>query len=149
MSLPRTRSLVNNSVTISPKDGFTEAEVDGTVKSMTLDDLTTQPATKIINGSLNKSGQNNHNTTSAEINGVQCIKNGTNKGPIGPNEALRHYSSVLTSYELHDILSFSEIYFLGHKAKKRTGVIGGPNNCNYDNEHGSYIHIVHDHVAYR
>ncbi|XP_073994298.1 dual-specificity tyrosine phosphorylation-regulated kinase 3 isoform X2 [Rhodnius prolixus] len=154
MSLPRTRSLVNNTVTISPKDGFTEPEVDGTVKSMTLDDLTTTQSSKIINGSLNKTGQNNHNNAnSGEINGIQCIKNGSNKakrrGPIGPNEALRHYSSVLTSYELHEILSFSEIYFLGHKAKKRTGVIGGPNNCNYDNEQGSYIHIVHDHVAYR
>ncbi|KAK9497298.1 hypothetical protein O3M35_004642 [Rhynocoris fuscipes] len=161
MSLPRTRSLLNNTVSISSdKNDLHDDLVDGTAKSMTLDDLTStqqsqqqqQVTTKLLNGSLNKTNQNNHNSN--DINGsVQCVKNGTNKDkrrvPITPNEALRLYSSVLTSYELHEILTFSEIYFLGHKAKKRAGVIGGPNNCNYDNEQGSYIHIVHDHVAYR
>ncbi|KOB73547.1 Dual specificity tyrosine-phosphorylation-regulated kinase 2 [Operophtera brumata] len=37
----------------------------------------------------------------------------------------------------------------GANAKKRPGLVGFPNNCEYDNEQGSYIHIPHDHIAYR
>ncbi|KAL1110328.1 hypothetical protein AAG570_007861 [Ranatra chinensis] len=80
-------------------------------------------------------------------------KNGTNKhktrGPILPQDVLRRYGNLLTSYEFHEILSYPQVYFIGHHAKKRQGIIGGPYNCNYDNEQGSYIHITHDHVAYR
>ena len=28
-------------------------------------------------------------------------------------------------------------------------MIGGPNNCGYDEENGSYICVPHDHVSYR
>lgn len=53
----------------------------------------------------------------------------------------------LTPYEHHEIYKYSQIYFIGANAKKRSGT--GPNNSDYDNENGSYIHIPHDHVAYR
>uniref|UniRef100_A0A146M0X0 dual-specificity kinase n=3 Tax=Lygus hesperus TaxID=30085 RepID=A0A146M0X0_LYGHE len=170
MSLPRTRSLLNNTVScnISPKEGFMDVpEVSTPLKSNTLDDITHNA--KIVNGNLSKlpstnlSNSQNQSTihNSAELNGLnqhaQQVKNGNNaarttqkrRGPIGPNIALRYYSSILTTYELHEIQNYPEIYFIGHKAKKRAGIIGGPNNSNYDNENGSYIHIIHDHVAYR
>ncbi|XP_074603277.1 dual specificity tyrosine-phosphorylation-regulated kinase 2-like [Brevipalpus obovatus] len=42
-----------------------------------------------------------------------------------------------------------EIYFVGTKVKKRFGVTGAPNNSGYDDESGSYLHVLHDHIAYR
>lgn len=58
------------------------------------------------------------------------------------------YRHKLTPYERNEILNYKQIYFIGATAMKRPG-IGGGNNCDYDNEQGSYIHIPHDHVAYR
>lgn len=140
------------------------------LKSNTLDDITHNA--KIVNGNISKLPNSNATTNSqnqtavvhnsSELNGLnqqqqsQTNKNGNNaaskpkkKGPIGPNVALRYYSNILTTYELHEVQNYREIHFIGHKAKKRAGIIGGPNNSNYDNENGSYIHIIHDHVAYR
>ena len=57
------------------------------------------------------------------------------------------YMNKLTPFEHHEIYKYSQIYFIGANAKKRSGI--GPNNSDYDNEQGSYIHIPHDHVAYR
>ena len=41
------------------------------------------------------------------------------------------------------------MYFVGPNAKKRSGVMGGANNGGYDDDQGSYIHVPHDHIAYR
>lgn len=41
------------------------------------------------------------------------------------------------------------MYFVGQNAKKRQGVLGGANNGGYDDDQGSYIHVPHDHIAYR
>lgn len=118
----------------------------GTISTTTTTTITTvnDACTKITNNGV------------AETNGInklQQSKNGSNKQkrnlPIKPYEAVSDYGNLLTNYEVHEILKFPEIYFIGHNAKKIHGLIGGPNNCSYDNEHGSYIHIVHDHVAYR
>uniref|UniRef100_A0A182LVV7 dual-specificity kinase n=1 Tax=Anopheles culicifacies TaxID=139723 RepID=A0A182LVV7_9DIPT len=48
-------------------------------------------------------------------------------------------------YEHHEIYNYPRIYFIGANAKKRRGA----GNSDYDNEQGSYIHIAHDHIAYR
>lgn len=66
-----------------------------------------------------------------------------------PDQVMKLYMNKLTPYEHHEIFNYSQIYFIGANAKKRPGIIGNPNNCDYDNEQGSYIHIPHDHVAYR
>ncbi|XP_014728137.1 PREDICTED: dual specificity tyrosine-phosphorylation-regulated kinase 3 [Sturnus vulgaris] len=66
-----------------------------------------------------------------------------------PEEAVRQFKHQLSAYEQQEIFSFSEIYFVGPSAKKRQGVIGGPNNSGYDDDQGSYIHVPHDHLAYR
>ncbi|CAG2107359.1 unnamed protein product [Medioppia subpectinata] len=47
------------------------------------------------------------------------------------------------------VVTPEQIYFIGTNAKKRQGVIGVPNNCGYDDEHGSYLHVPHDHIFYR
>ncbi|XP_017687646.1 PREDICTED: dual specificity tyrosine-phosphorylation-regulated kinase 3 [Lepidothrix coronata] len=66
-----------------------------------------------------------------------------------PEQAVKQYRHQLSAYEQQEIFNFSEIYFVGPAAKKRQGVIGGPNNGGYDDDQGSYIHVPHDHLAYR
>ncbi|TMW47225.1 hypothetical protein DOY81_007696 [Sarcophaga bullata] len=67
---------------------------------------------------------------------------------VSPQQVMILYMHKLTPYERTEILSYPQIYFIGANAKKRPGVFG-PNNSDYDNEQGAYIHIPHDHVAYR
>uniref|UniRef100_A0A8C2HK90 dual-specificity kinase n=1 Tax=Cyprinus carpio TaxID=7962 RepID=A0A8C2HK90_CYPCA len=59
------------------------------------------------------------------------------------------YMSKLSVFEHQEIFSYPEIYFIGPNAKKRQGVVGGSNNGGYDDDQGSYIHVPHDHIAYR
>lgn len=66
-----------------------------------------------------------------------------------PDQVLKLYMNKLTPYELREIFMYPHIYFIGANAKKRPGLIGMPNNSCYDNEQGSYVHIPHDHIAYR
>ncbi|XP_017596644.1 PREDICTED: LOW QUALITY PROTEIN: dual specificity tyrosine-phosphorylation-regulated kinase 3 [Corvus brachyrhynchos] len=66
-----------------------------------------------------------------------------------PEQAVKQFKHQLSAYEQQEIFNFSEIYFVGPSAKKRQGVIGGPNNSGYDDDQGSYIHVPHDHLAYR
>ncbi|XP_031782405.1 dual specificity tyrosine-phosphorylation-regulated kinase 2 isoform X2 [Nasonia vitripennis] len=68
---------------------------------------------------------------------------------VTPDIVMKLYMSKLTPYEHHEIFNYPQIYFIGANAKKRPGIIGMPNNNDYDNDKGSYIHITHDHVAYR
>lgn len=77
------------------------------------------------------------------------IKPSQTKWPIvaTPHQVMLLYMNKLTPFEHHEIYKYSQIYFIGANAKKRSGI--GPNNSDYDNESGSYIHIPHDHVAYR
>ena len=66
-----------------------------------------------------------------------------------PHDTLREFSHKLTGYERKEILEFPEIWFLGSESKKIEGVPGGSQNCGYDDENGSYIKVLHDHIAYR
>lgn len=66
-----------------------------------------------------------------------------------PMRVMELYASKLTPFEHDEIFKYPQIYFIGANAKKRPGIIGSANNSDYDNEHGSYIHIQNDHVAYR
>lgn len=69
--------------------------------------------------------------------------------PLTPEQALKQYKHHLTAYEKLEIINYPEIYFVGPNAKKRHGVIGGPNNGGYDDADGAYIHVPRDHLAYR
>ncbi|XP_008152397.1 dual specificity tyrosine-phosphorylation-regulated kinase 3 isoform X1 [Eptesicus fuscus] len=69
--------------------------------------------------------------------------------PLTPEQALKQYKHLLTGYEKLEILNYPEIYFVGPNAKKRHGVLGGPNNGGYDDAEGAYIHVPRDHLAYR
>ncbi|XP_069106811.1 uncharacterized protein [Argopecten irradians] len=72
-----------------------------------------------------------------------------NKLPMSPSEALKLYRNKLTAFEQTEILDYPEIWFLGLEAKKIEGVPGGAQNNGYDDENGSYIKVMHDHMVYR
>lgn len=73
-----------------------------------------------------------------------CIK----PVPATPDHVVKLYADKLTKYELSEIFSYPEVYFIGADAKKRKPVYGS-NNCNFDSDQGTYIHVPHDHIAYR
>ncbi|KAK3910616.1 Dual specificity tyrosine-phosphorylation-regulated kinase 2 [Frankliniella fusca] len=66
-----------------------------------------------------------------------------------PEQVMKVYRSKLMPYEQYEIYNYPEIFFIGANAEKVVGIPGAPNNYGYDNEQGSYIHVPHDHVAYR
>ncbi|KAG7264221.1 hypothetical protein CRUP_014122 [Coryphaenoides rupestris] len=70
-------------------------------------------------------------------------------GPLTSEQALRQYRNQLTALEQTEIHAYPEIYFLGPNAKKRQAVAGGSNNSGYDDDQGGYIHVPHNHLAYR
>ncbi|XP_043964920.1 dual specificity tyrosine-phosphorylation-regulated kinase 2 isoform X1 [Gambusia affinis] len=69
--------------------------------------------------------------------------------PMSPDLAMKQYMSKLSSFEHHEVFTYTEVYFIGQNAKKRNGVLGAANNGGYDDEQGSYIQVPHDHIAYR
>ncbi|XP_059805996.1 dual specificity tyrosine-phosphorylation-regulated kinase 2-like [Hypanus sabinus] len=71
------------------------------------------------------------------------------KNAMSPTQAMKLHMHKLTSFEHQEIFNYPEIYFMGLNAKKRQGVIGGSNNCGYDDDHAAYILLPHDHIAYR
>uniref|UniRef100_A0A8C6TAJ0 dual-specificity kinase n=1 Tax=Neogobius melanostomus TaxID=47308 RepID=A0A8C6TAJ0_9GOBI len=92
--------------------------------------------------SMESTESNKGSSESSSGNGSKCI-------PLTPDQALRLYRTQLSPLEHSEILSFPDIYFVGPNAKKRPAVAGGSNNCGYDDEQGGYIHVPHDHLAYR
>ncbi|XP_046882036.1 dual specificity tyrosine-phosphorylation-regulated kinase 3 isoform X2 [Hypomesus transpacificus] len=103
--------------------------------------------------SVDSTGSSKGSTDSTGPRGTNGTLNGavTGKlcGPLTPEQALRQYRSQLTPLEHTEIQSYPEIYFLGPNAKKRPAVAGGNNNGGFDDEQGGYIHVPHDHLAFR
>lgn len=69
--------------------------------------------------------------------------------PMTPSQAIKEYGHKLTGYEKKEILEYPDVWFLGLESKKIEGVPGGSQNCGYDDENGSYIKVLHDHISYR
>ncbi|XP_057186193.1 dual specificity tyrosine-phosphorylation-regulated kinase 4 isoform X1 [Triplophysa rosa] len=69
--------------------------------------------------------------------------------PMSPTTALKHFQNQLTEYEREEIMDYSEIWYLGLDTKKIEGSQGSPQNSGYDDEHGSYMKVLHDHIGYR
>ncbi|XP_052056189.1 dual specificity tyrosine-phosphorylation-regulated kinase 3 isoform X3 [Apodemus sylvaticus] len=98
-----------------------------------------------------KSSPASQGKSSESLNTVKCSLSSRSSKvlPLTPEQALKQYKHHLTAYEKMEITSYPEIYFVGPNAKKRQGVIGGPNNGGYDDADGAYIHVPRDHLAYR
>jgi dual specificity tyrosine-phosphorylation-regulated kinase 2/3/4 len=62
-----------------------------------------------------------------------------------------HLMHKLTQYEQTEILSYSEVFFVGQNAKKihSSWHSSSYQNGGYDDEQGSYRATIHDHIAYR
>ncbi|XP_061109089.1 dual specificity tyrosine-phosphorylation-regulated kinase 4 isoform X1 [Conger conger] len=69
--------------------------------------------------------------------------------PMSPTEALQNFQERLTEFEQEEIMDYSEIWYLGLDTEKIEGSQGTPQNCGYDDEHGSYIKVLNDHIGYR
>ncbi|XP_064154064.1 dual specificity tyrosine-phosphorylation-regulated kinase 2-like [Anguilla rostrata] len=71
--------------------------------------------------------------------------------PLTPEQALKQHRHQLTAAEQQEILGYPEVYFLGPNAKKRPAAAAGgsANNGGFDDDQGGYIHVPHDHLAYR
>nr|XP_002121895.4 dual specificity tyrosine-phosphorylation-regulated kinase 4 isoform X1 [Ciona intestinalis] len=71
------------------------------------------------------------------------------KLPMSSDEAVKVFGSRLTTFEQSEIVDYNDIWFLGLDGKKVQGVHGASQNCGYDDENGSYIKVLHDHMIYR
>ncbi|XP_054884525.1 dual specificity tyrosine-phosphorylation-regulated kinase 4 isoform X2 [Poeciliopsis prolifica] len=69
--------------------------------------------------------------------------------PMSPAEALSNFRERLTEFEQQEVSDFAEVWFLGLGSQKIEGSQGAAQNNGYDDEHGSYVRVLHDHIAYR
>ncbi|XP_035217716.1 dual specificity tyrosine-phosphorylation-regulated kinase 2-like isoform X2 [Stegodyphus dumicola] len=69
--------------------------------------------------------------------------------PLNPQEALAYYGTRLNKYERAEISQYPQVWYLGLEASKIEGELRGAQNCGYDDDNGSYIKVLHDHIAYR
>ncbi|XP_037082345.1 dual specificity tyrosine-phosphorylation-regulated kinase 4-like, partial [Pollicipes pollicipes] len=69
--------------------------------------------------------------------------------PLSPSDATRYYGSYMSEYELAEVEQYEEVWFLGLDANKLPGDEARQQNGGFDDEHGSYIKVPHDHIAYR
>ncbi|XP_065191553.1 dual specificity tyrosine-phosphorylation-regulated kinase mbk-2-like isoform X2 [Sycon ciliatum] len=69
--------------------------------------------------------------------------------PMSSVVALQTFSPRLTDYEQEEILEYSDVHYLGLEAKKIPAARGATQNHGYDEENGSYISVIKDHIAYR
>lgn len=68
---------------------------------------------------------------------------------LTPDQAMKLYGSKLSEFEQQEIHGYPQVYFVGQHAKKRQGIIAGPQNSGYDDDAGTYLVVAHDHVCYR
>uniref|UniRef100_A0A1I8B9A0 Dual specificity tyrosine-phosphorylation-regulated kinase mbk-2 n=1 Tax=Meloidogyne hapla TaxID=6305 RepID=A0A1I8B9A0_MELHA len=88
-------------------------------------------------------------SSSASSSSAQGLKVSLGTKGHRPDDAARIFGSKLASFESTEIYNYQRVYFVGSQAKKRQCIVGGANNNNFDDENGSYILVLHDHVAYR
>jgi len=70
---------------------------------------------------------------------------------LSPQRVVELYNDILTPYEHSEIFNYPRVYFIGSKAAalKRAGTFSMGSNFGYDDAEGSYVHVTHDHIAYR
>lgn len=71
---------------------------------------------------------------------------------VAPRQVLEVYRSRLTKYEVSEILNYPQVYFIGanpNKSRVQPGANIAYKNYGFDDASGSYIHVAHDHIAYR
>ncbi|XP_073743094.1 dual specificity tyrosine-phosphorylation-regulated kinase 4 isoform X4 [Callorhinus ursinus] len=71
------------------------------------------------------------------------------KVPLTAAEALKFFKNQLSSYEQSEILGYTKLWFLGLEAEKLHVTPEKLSKTSFDDEHGSYMKVLHDHIAYR
>uniref|UniRef100_G1SGI1 Dual specificity tyrosine-phosphorylation-regulated kinase 4 n=1 Tax=Oryctolagus cuniculus TaxID=9986 RepID=G1SGI1_RABIT len=71
------------------------------------------------------------------------------KVPLTASEALKFFKNQLSLYERSEILGYTELWFLGLEADKLNMASEKLSKTSFDDEHGSYMKVLHDHIAYR
>lgn len=145
----------------------TDAFLDGTDRNNNANNFVTEKVGSINSGSISKRGVTGSNdkksiqatSNSSSSNGSEST--GCRHLPIPPQKVLeRHdYLVHLTTWEKKEILEYSKIFFIGKSGiKKRTpqcttfhvGADGFESKLyGFDDNNGSYIPVIHDHIAYR
>ncbi|CAI8046542.1 Dual specificity tyrosine-phosphorylation-regulated kinase 4 [Geodia barretti] len=69
--------------------------------------------------------------------------------PLTPQVCKQEYGLHLSPFERKEIEEYPEIWYLGLESKKIQAEHGASQNAGYDDENGSYIKVLHDHIAYR
>lgn len=69
--------------------------------------------------------------------------------PISPQDALSRYMLFLTPFEMEEIKSFPDIYYVGQADRKIIPEDDNPLNYGFDNDSNNYNLIAGDHLAYR
>ncbi|KAI4576221.1 hypothetical protein MJT46_002056 [Ovis ammon polii x Ovis aries] len=77
------------------------------------------------------------------------LKKHKHKVPLTAAEALKFFKKQLSSYEQSEILGYTELWFLGLEAEKLHMAPEKFSKTSFDDEHGSYMKVLHDHIAYR
>ena len=70
------------------------------------------------------------------------------KLPTTATVVLKSFAKILSNYEQSEILTCSEIYFIGIGSKKVKNNLNSV-NCGYDDERGDYKVVAGDHILYR
>lgn len=69
--------------------------------------------------------------------------------PLSPTEVLKYYGTRLNGYERSEVMQYREVWYLGLEASKIDADEVAGQNGGYDDENGSYIKVLHDHISYR
>lgn len=106
------------------------------------------------NGSKNSSVKNTQLHQQHQHQQQQQQQQVPSKEPfvVSPRQVIEVYRSRLTKYEASEILHYPEIYFIGanpNKSRLQAGNNIAVKNFGFDDASGSYIHVPHDHIAYR
>lgn len=70
-------------------------------------------------------------------------------GPIPPYHAIYYYSSLLSPFELTEILKYPKIYYLGFLGRKISINMNDKRSYGFDTPEGHYRVVFGDHLAYR
>ncbi|CAD6198885.1 unnamed protein product [Caenorhabditis auriculariae] len=136
------------SASVSALSSLPSVETTSSASSSQRHKMAKSPSDESLRSHTSSSGGSNggHNSNSTGTNST----GGANKAQgFRPEDAVQTFGAKLLPYEQNEIFNYVRVFFVGSQAKKRGGVIGGPNNCGYDDENGSYQLVAHDHVAYR
>ncbi|XP_071855014.1 dual specificity tyrosine-phosphorylation-regulated kinase 4-like isoform X2 [Apostichopus japonicus] len=138
-SLPSTRTNRQTNLSLGPKSS-------STVEAL--------PKLKNLHGSLvshrnNQGPQHTHSEDADHDKSRDRIDSLGRSLPLTPTDAMKYHHQKLTAFEQLEIMDFPEIWFVGPEAKKVEGVQGASQNNGYDDENGSYLKILHDHLCYR